>query len=53
MIWILDILSRQIITFKKVLVAFGVKAQDPFVIVYAKIFRLKGLVPKTKGHWNS
>ena len=45
MIWILDILSGQIITFKKVLVAFGVKAPEPLIIDFIIIFQLKGLEP--------
>ena len=49
---IIDILFRQITTFIKVHVAFVFGLQTLQLIYFSKIFQLKGLKPKNKGHTN-
>ena len=48
----LDIIFRQITTFIKVLVAFVFGLQSLWLIDFGKMFQLKGLKPKNKGHTN-
>ena len=48
----LDILFHQIITFIKVCVAFVFGLQTLHLIDFSKIFLLKDLKPKNKGHTN-
>ena len=48
----LDILFHQITTFIKVCVAFVFGLQTLHLIDFSKIFPLKGLKPKNKGHTN-
>ena len=50
--YILDILFRQITTFFKVRVAFVLGLQTPYLIYFSKIYPLKSLRPKNKGHAN-
>ena len=47
-----DILFRQITTFIKVFVAFVFGLQTLRLIDFTKIYQLKGLKPKNKGHTN-
>ena len=49
---ILEILFRQITTFIKVRVAFAFGLQTLYSKDFSKIYQLKGLKPKNKGHTN-
>ena len=48
----LDILFRQIATFLKVCLAFVYGLQTLEMNEFSKIYQLKGLKPKNKGHTN-
>ena len=51
-VYILDIIFRQIIMFIKVPVTFVLGLQTLKLIDYSKIYQLKGMEPKNKGHTN-
>ena len=49
----LHIIFRQMTTFIKISVAFVIGSPDPLINTYfTKIYQLKSLVPKNKGHKN-
>ena len=49
----LDLLFQQITKFIKVHVAFVLRAPDPLIDrFFPKIYQLKGMEPKNKGHMN-